>query len=204
MAHSAGIVIHLPEPAMLIQILAHKPEMIGSILTHTPTWVWGLLVALLGLGASQLVARTASLGRVAVMPVFMIAFAIQGMVSAFGSSGQLAGVLGVWLAFAAAVPALSLGLRTPSGTRYDAVTRSFHLPGSWVPLVLILGLFVIKYAVGVELGLQPGLSHDAVFGIAIAAVYGIFNGIFTTRVLRLVRLAAGTETASREPSPHAA
>ncbi|MBK9574434.1 MAG: hypothetical protein IPO43_17780 [Rhodoferax sp.] len=46
-------------------------------------------------------------------------------------------------------------------TRYDSWTQRFTLPRSWVPLLLILGIFVTKFAVGAATGLQPGLRGNA-------------------------------------------
>jgi hypothetical protein len=76
------------EIPMLIQILTQQPHMLGAILKGTPVWVWGLLAALLALGASQLPDRKLSLPRVTMVPIAMLGFALFGMVSAFGNSGQ--------------------------------------------------------------------------------------------------------------------
>jgi len=176
---------------MVIDLLIHHPEAIGTVLQKTPTWVWGLLAGLLALGGSQLVARSASLTRVAVMPVAMALFSAYGLVSAFGSSGQVLGALSAWLAAAAVVATLTLALwpAAPTGTRYLAASRSFQLPGSPLPLLLILGIFLTKYLVGIELAMQPALAHDATFDLQIAALYGVFNGLFIARSARLWRMA---------------
>lgn len=176
---------------MVIDLLIHHPEAIGTVLQKTPTWVWGLLAGLLALGGSQLVDRTASLTRVAVMPVAMALFSAYGLVSAFGSSGQVLGALAAWLAAAAVVAALTLARwpAAPTGTRYLAASRSFQLPGSPLPLLLILGIFLTKYLVGIELAMQPALAHDATFDLQIAALYGVFNGLFIARSARLWRMA---------------
>lgn len=176
---------------MIIDLLIHHPEALGTVLQKTPTWVWGLLAGLLALGGSQLVARTASLTRVAVMPVAMTLFSVYGLVSAFGSSGQVLGALAAWMAAAAVVATLTLALlpAAPAGTRYLAASRSFHLPGSPLPLLLILGIFLTKYLVGIEMAMQPALAHDATFDLEIAALYGVFNGLFIARSARLWRLA---------------
>ncbi|MBB6559145.1 hypothetical protein HNP48_001812 [Acidovorax soli] len=186
---------------MIIDLLIHHPEALPTVLQKTPTWVWGLLAALVALGASQLVARTASLTRVAVMPVAMTLFSVYGLVSAFGGSGQVLGTLAAWLAAAAAVATLTLVLRpaVPAGTRYLADARSFHLPGSPLPLLLILGIFLTKYLVGIELAMQPALAHDATFDLQIAALYGVFNGLFIARSVRLWRMALAPQAARSAP-----
>ena len=176
---------------MLLNLLVHQPQMLGQIVQHTPYWVWGLLVGLLGLGCSQLFDRQAGLRRVLLMPVAMTGFSVYGLASAFGGSGHAGAAVLIWLAAAAMVTGLALSFRptAPSGTLYAAPSRSFWLPGSAIPLALIVGIFLTKYLVGVELAMQPTLAQDGPFVLQIAALYGVFNGLFVARSLRLLRLA---------------
>lgn len=182
---------------MLIQMLSHQPRMIFSILGNTPTWVWGLLAALMALGASQCFARSAGLRRVLLMPLAMTIFSAFGLASAFGSAPHVAATLAVWLLVTCAVAALTLWLlRTPTaGVRYDAAGHRFHLPGSIVPILLILGIFLVKYGVGVALAMQPSLGQGSQLALQIALVYGVFNGIFVARAGRLLRLARSSASA---------
>lgn len=172
---------------MLLQIITHNPQMLGTIVKSTPAWVWGLLAGLIALGLSQVRERSASLARTAIMPVAMTGFSLWGLFSAFGSSPQLAAVAGLWLAAAAIV--FALVARIPQRASYDAATRSFTLPGSVVPLLLILAIFTARYAINVELALDPRLAADAQFTLACAALYGALSGIFTGRAAGLWRLA---------------
>lgn len=174
---------------MLIQLITQHPQAIEQILGNTPRWVWGLLAALLWLGLSQALPRTVGLRRVTVMPLAMTAFSIYGLFTAFGTSGWLAQTVAVWLLAAAVVLALAWGIGAPAGSRYDPATRRFDLPGSWVPLLLIVGIFMTKYIVGVELALQPALVRDTTFTLSVAALYGVFSGLFVARASRLWRLA---------------
>lgn len=186
---------------MLFTLIAHQPQALAAIVQQTPTWVWGLLAALAALGASQLRQREASAARVAVLPVAMAGLSAYGLVSGFGAARQAGSVFAAWLATAALIAAAGLALRprTPSGARYDAASRTFHLPGSAVPLALIMGIFLTKYLVGVELALQPALARDAAFALEIAALYGLFTGLFVARAARLWRLARGTGPARALP-----
>lgn len=175
---------------MLLQLITQHPQALGSIVSRTPTWVWGLLAALLVLGASQLFHRRASLLRVSVMPIAMTAFSVYGMVSAFGATPRSATAMALWLAAAATTTGLALWWRlaAPTGTRYDAANRRFELPGSAVPMALIVGIFLVKYGVGIEVAMQPTLPQDSSFAIGVALLYGAFNGIFVARAVRLWRL----------------
>lgn len=178
---------------MLIQLLIQQPQALGAIIQRTPGWVWGLLAALLALGASQMRARQVSQVRALVTPLAMTGLSVYGVASAFAPAGQAVAALGCWLVAAAAMAALALWFQpTPSaGTRYVPHNRSFDIPGSAMPLALILGIFLTKYFVGVELALQPALAGNSEFALQIGTLYGVFNGLFAARALRLWRLARG-------------
>lgn len=157
----------------------------GLILSHTPGWVFGLFLALLALGVAQCFAREASLPRVLSLPLAMTALAIQGLVAGFGAAPV---TLSLWSA--AAMLAAGVVLATPpqAGTRYDAARRRFVLPGSVVPLLLITGIFLCKYAVSVHLALHPEFSQRLDFAAVVSTVYGVFSGLFIGRAARLWKL----------------
>lgn len=159
--------------------------MIAQILINTPLWVWGLLAALLALGFSQARSRRAGVARIALLPLGLGALSLYGTVSAFGA---IPTVMGSWLA--ATTLLLLVVSRTPvqTGTRYESTAHQFHLPGSWVPMALILGIFLTKYIVGVSLVMQPELKSNASFSLAICTLFGVFSGIFAGRTVRLIRL----------------
>jgi hypothetical protein len=174
---------------MLIQLIAQQPQIIGPILKNTPSWVWGLLATLLALGLSQISTRRVSALRMTLMPVAMTGLSLWGTASAFSQSPLFGYVLLAWAGGAA----LMLGLIAPRaaapGASYDAAARSFTVPGSWLPLVLILGIFLTKYGVGVELAMQPTLAHDGPYSLIVGALYGLFSGSFAGRAARMWRLA---------------
>lgn len=176
---------------MLLQILTHQPQLLGTIVQRTPSWVWGLLTALLALGATQLARRQAGMLRVGIMPIAMTLFALYGLATAFAGSHLWIGTLALWLATAAAGTALALWRwpNPPAGTRFDALTARFELPGSVRPLALIVGIFLLKYLVGVELALQPAQAHDPGFALGVAALYGACTSLFAARLVRLWRLS---------------
>lgn len=164
-------------------------RMIFQILAHTPLWVWALLAALIVLGLSQAKARTASLARVTFMPVAMTGLSVWGTVSAFGSSPMFGYVMLAWMFGAAVMLAVVAPMDAQAGTEYDSESRSFALPGSWAPMLLILGIFLTKYGVGITLAMQPGMARDGLFTLAVGGLYGLFSGIFAGRAARLWRLA---------------
>lgn len=174
---------------MLIPMLIQQPRMLGTVLQHTPVWVWGLLAGLIGLGLSQARARTAGLARVALMPVVMTTLSLWGTVSAFGGSPLFGYVMLAWMVGASVTVAAVAPIAPARGSDYDAATRTFTLPATWVPLVLILGIFLTRYVVNVDLAMQPGLARDGQYTLLVGALYGLFSGIFIGRAARLWRLA---------------
>ncbi|WP_228488303.1 DUF6622 family protein [Caenimonas koreensis] len=176
---------------LLIQLIAQHPEAIGQVLKNTPAWVGGLLAGLTVLGASQARDRTASVARIAVMPVVMTGLSIWGMVSAFGNSPMFGWVMITWMFAAAVMLALVAPQRVPQGTTYDPLSRTFFMRGSWIPMVLILGIFLTKYIVGVDTAMNPGLARDAQYTLVVGGLYGLFSGLFAGRAARLLKLAFG-------------
>lgn len=160
--------------------------MLNLIFTQTPIWVWILLAALLWLGLSQTVSRTASLKRITIMPLAMIGLSIFGTVTVFGT--QLS-ILFAWLGAGAVMLSLILSKASAAAIKYDAAKKIFSLPGSWVPLVLILGIFITKYAVGFMMAMQPLLAQDVNFALFFTTLYGAFSGVFLARAVSLWRVA---------------
>ncbi len=170
--------------------------MLNQILSHTPRWVWLLLLALLALGLSQTRQRSASLRRITLLPLAMVGLSLTGTLSAFGAQPQ---TLLLWLLAAGAAAALLMQGALADNTHYDAATRRFSLPGSGVPLALILGIFAIKYFVGAATAMQPGLAHEPLFAAFFTLLYGAFSGVFVARAARLWRLALRPDSASASP-----
>lgn len=185
---------------MLFQIVMQHPEALPTIISRTPVWVGGLLVGLVLLGLSQVKTRQASLTRLLITPTVMTILALYSMVSAFGANGQLTGVLSMWTVATGATLLLLARLPVPRGTRYDLQRKQFHLAGSWVPLVMILGIFLTKYIVGIETAMDPSLSRDPVFALTVSGLYGAFSGVFIARTLRLVRMALSHKNSAALPA----
>ncbi len=160
--------------------------MFSSIVQHTPAWVWGLLVALIALGLWQTRDREMTLTRITILPLVLIALSLGGVLTAFG---HVPIALGGWAAGVSAALIVGRQLVAVRAARWSAQAGRLHVPGSWLPLVLIVGLFCIKYVAGASLGMHPALAHDAVFAGVCSLAYGAFSGLFLARAVSLRRLA---------------
>lgn len=176
---------------LLTQLLAQHPAAIVDIVRQTPAWVGGLLLGLLCLGLSSTRGRDVPVARLVLMPLAMGSLALWGVLSAFGASGRLAELLALWIGCGIVLLALGARGASPAGTLYDAGARRFHLPGSWVPLGLILAVFLLKYIIGVQLALEPSLAQHASFAFTVTALYGALSGLFAARTLRVLRSTRG-------------
>jgi len=178
--------------------------MLRQILLHTPAWVWAVLAFLLYRGLLASADREIALKKTLLIPVVMLGLSLQGMASAFGTD-----MIGLPAWFGCMLAGTALAWRAFNGgsmTAYPARGTVF-LRGSWAPLALMMGIFCTKYTVGVLLALHPGLRQSALFSLGVCAAYGLFNGIFIGKALRVLatyRLAAaGDEWESggiRQPS----
>ncbi len=167
-----------------------------QIITHTPLWVWAILVVILWVGLKQTLPRSVSLRRITVLPLVMVGLSLAGTLTAFGTDNH---ALLAWGAAAAVAAAVVMTRNLPQGTQYNTWTQQFQIPGSWTPLVLMMGIFVTKYAVGVTLSMRPDLAREAMFGQCVGALYGGFSGVFVARAARLWRLASAKASGTTGP-----
>jgi hypothetical protein len=159
--------------------------MIIEILRHTPAWVWLLLAALLALGASQTRTREVTRGRLLALPLTMLALGIWSL-STLATGQPLA--LGAWAAAFVAALAAARQLRQPAGAHWSAATARLRLPGSWVPMGIIVAIFALKYGVGVAMGMAPELRLNTPLAMSVAGAYGALSGLLLGRALALLRL----------------
>ena len=160
---------------MLTQILI-------QILRGTPIWVYALFVGLIVLGYLQSKARILVPARVAILPVALGVFSLTRVLAVFGPDAL---ALLAWTAGTAAALLLNRALKQPAGARWSAATGTFHVPGSWVPLILMMAVFFARYALAVSLVVTPGLVHSAGFATAAGLGFGLLSGIFLARALRV-------------------
>jgi hypothetical protein len=78
------------------------------------------------------------------------------------------------------------------------VVQRLHLPGSWMPLVVILLIFSLRYAAGVAQGLHPEWRDLPAVQAALALWFGAWSGLFLGRALGLFALGRPT-MARHEP-----
>jgi hypothetical protein len=157
-----------------------------AIVQHAPLWAWALLAGLVALGLWQTLPRQMTLQRATLLPSAM---AILSLASLAASFGWTSGVILAWVAGAAKS---LLTMRATGGWRgiaWSASAQRLLVPGSWLPLALLVGLFAAKFAVGTMLAMHLPLSTQPAFASVVALVYGAFSGLFLSRGLAMWRVA---------------
>ena len=160
--------------------------MVLLILQHTPAWVWGLLAGLVAIGLSQTRERDVSVFRLTVLPLLLVALSLSGVLRAFGHMPIAFAGWGAGLAFALGVVRQHMAVR---GAAWLRDTQRIRVPGSWLPLALIVSLFAVKYLAGASLAMVPALASEPAFAGGCSLLYGLFSGLFLARALSLRMLA---------------
>ena len=150
------------------------------IMSNVPVWVWVLLVALVALGLIQTRTRQMSTARAFLLPLGLTVLSLSGVVSNFGAKLT---PLCAWLIATVAALLAAKAFGAWRGASWSAATSRFKVPGSWLPLVLILSIFVVKFYVGVNVAMHPELRTDTQFALIVCLIYGVFSGVFLARGL---------------------
>lgn len=159
--------------------------MLIQILKGTPIWVFVLFLGLLALGYLQSRPRTLKPARLAILPAAFIAFSLYGVIAAFGPTAY---DLVAWAAGIGTAVLLGGAFKPTAGARWNESTRTFEVPGSWVPLALMMTVFFARYAIAVSLAMLPALAQGIAFASLASLTYGLLSGMFLARSLGILAL----------------
>jgi hypothetical protein len=158
---------------MLIQVLL-------QILRGTPPWVFALLAGLVVLGWLQSRPREVKPALLLLLPAALGVYSLTRVLASFGPEIP---VLAAWAAGTAAALLLNRALRQPAGARWSEASGSFLVPGSWMPLVLMMAMFFARYALALCQIMVPELVQGAGFGASASFGLGMLSGTFLARAL---------------------
>ena len=153
-----------------------------QILKGTPIWVWALLAALIYLGSKQLKARVVKRFSVLIAPV---AFLFVGLMAA----GRGPVGFATWAASLISLSAVTFFVWQPTnGVRYEANGDRLHMPGSVVPMLLMLAIFLLNYVINVVLAINPVHRSELAWQVVPALILGALSGVFIGRAATLFRM----------------
>ena len=150
-----------------------------DILTHTPPAVWAVLAGLVLLGLRQTRTQTISTTRVWLIPAALGVASLVGALRGFAGAGEL--LTGAcWAAGAALGFVSNRSLDLPRRVSANA-DGSFTIGGSIAPLLLFVGVFLVRYVVNVALAISPALASNPTAAVAAAVAYGFTAGLLAAR-----------------------
>jgi hypothetical protein len=154
----------------------------AEVLRQTPAWVFVLFVCLIYVGYLQSRTRSVVRSQLFIVPAATLCLSLYGTWSAFGATaiGFVAWIGGAGLA-------LIMGRKPLRERSADYAIRGerLTLPGSWVPMGLIMAIFFTNYFVAMALATQllsPRLP--AFVGIS-SFVFGMLSASFVARAVRI-------------------
>lgn len=165
--------------------------MLEQIISHTPTWVWVVLAVFLYRGIVALQDREVPLKKVILLPLLMLFLSLHGLIGLVHSNplalgmaalAMLAGIALAWVSTARSVTVCPHGL--------------LLLRGSMTPLLMMIGIFTVKYGVAVTQAMHPEVLQATLPALVLGLIYGMFAGRSLGRVLRVLHLCRQAEGAT--------
>ncbi|WP_035852692.1 DUF6622 family protein [Deefgea rivuli] len=152
-----------------------------QILRHTPLWVWGVLLLLLVLGWRARQDRELSLNQTLILPLVILVLTTKSLLGHFSQPT-------VWLVWGVGLALALLGmalLGVSERMRFNPQQKTLYIAGSWLPMALMLGVFISKYCFEVALAVNPQWATQMSFAFLIALTYGVFNGLMFRNLLQV-------------------
>ncbi|MBK9942340.1 MAG: hypothetical protein IPP13_12070 [Kouleothrix sp.] len=172
--------------------------MIVQILAHTPIWVYPLFLLLVVFGFIQTRTRTVRRVPALLLPAGMSVLSLAGIISSFGLTTIPLAAWGMALTMATVVGYTFF--RDPR-IQSKAADGTFFIPGSWVPLAVMMAIFFTKYLYAVMHAFNPAIFSTPLIIGTLSAVYGLYSGYFSSRTVTLIKLAQQAQHAWKPSSP---
>ena len=152
-----------------------------QILSNTPIYAWILLALLVWKGLRARKIHIISWKDMLVFPLVMLGWSFYSAYQNYDVTSLL-----FWILSLAA--GIAMGPLTMRGQsfRFDKEKKQVELSGSWVPLVLMLSIFAVRYYLGASYGMHPELK-GALSLFTVECLAALIAGIFFGRFLGLWR-----------------
>ena len=138
-----------------------------QVLNGAPVWAYALLVVLILLGVRRLKARDVPV-FVAVIPV--AAFLIWSVFGALSFAAIAGGAFAAAAWFGGAATGAVSAKLLPDARGVRLPGRRVHLTKSWIPLMLYMLVFVVRFACGAWAAMNPAQAVLATgIGVAVSA-----------------------------------
>ena len=155
-----------------------------SIIGHTPAWVWLVLAGLIWLGLARTREREVGLRGLILFPLIITALAVYNLIGSGLAAAIVAG-LGV-----GALLGLAAGIFLERRNGATQLERGrLRLKGEWTSLIIVLVVFLTRYAKAVLTNIDPALTLSDGFEFTTAALSGFFAVMILSRTVMRLRVA---------------
>jgi uncharacterized membrane protein YfcA len=135
-------------------------------------------------GYLQTKTRLVSWPRLSLLPTGMLCLSFLGVRTSFGADPT---AFVSWLTALFIVVSVALFWPQSRDVSYSSESGLFNVPGSWVPLALMMCIFFTKYAVAVTRAVSHTSAESPTLIGVICAFLGLCSGLFLARALRVAR-----------------
>lgn len=173
-----NISIDLPASVKIQKNSFHLSNLV-MFLAYTPVWVWGLLAFLVFMGVLQSRDRYVPLSAAYSIPVIMLGLSLSSIIMNFGIT--LLAILS-WIFGVALVQVFALKSSRAASVEWKPEEKKFWVLGSWWPLVIFVGIFAMRYALGAGKAMQANFLHSPEWILGFSLLSGLFSGFFLSRI----------------------
>ncbi|MBX7228103.1 MAG: hypothetical protein K1X48_00650 [Burkholderiaceae bacterium] len=154
-------------------------EFTSHLLQRTPLWVWGVLLMLITLGVRQLKPRVVKRQTVLIAPTVFLVIGLMG-------AGRNLMGFSIWMLMLVCTAVVTFFFWQPQQRiRLDRGSDKLLLPGSLIPLFLMLTIFLLNYAINVIFTRHPELKNSFFWQVGPGFLLGSLSGIFMGRAATL-------------------
>ena len=161
------------------------------MISHIPVWVFFILFGLMALGYRLSRTRLVKPGTVALIAFAMLVYSLYGVISTFGVDALPLAAWGVGIACA-----IVLGSQVIGSRGLSREGERVRVAGSWWPMMLVMAIFAVKFAVGMARGVGSPVVETTWFVGASSAISGLISGVFAAQALAVHRFAQTTRVAA--------
>jgi hypothetical protein len=155
------------------------------MIAFIPPWVYAILATLLWFGYVQSRPRLVAPKIIASVAAGLSLYSLWGVVSAFGPNVQS---LASWATGFVLTISLAQHYVAPRGMSFDQATGRVQVPGSWLPMVLMMSIFCIKFGLGFAAGIGTPVVAGSATAIGASFALGILSGAFLARARAVLAL----------------
>lgn len=153
--------------------------MIKEVLIRTPLWVWILLVILIKRGIAISQERPINLSKMFLVPVIFMMWGLEKIINKFSHLGYCLISYTIFI-----LPGILIGyLLYKKYQIYFKQETVIFRKKCYLPLIIILINFFVKYLLNVTLEVSSSSYDDIAFNVMYSAISGLSVGLFFGGIL---------------------